>query len=133
MGMILYEDQYFYITKCDEYPNVPGMFAIYETGGKWYSSEKSIKRLAAIEKKIRDELMKQGFKLTGIYREEYENNKFRILIISYDISILQQNNISPDLYQPYIKDYLESFKRNNNDSDIVNVKILTKLKEIKND
>lgn len=77
--------------------------------------------------------MKQGFKLTGIYREEYENNKFRILIISYDISILQQNNISPDLYQPYIKDYLESFKRNNNDSDIVNVKILTKLKEIKND
>jgi|GEM_PF-2911146 hypothetical protein len=77
--------------------------------------------------------MKQGFKLTGIYREEYENNKFRILIIPYDISILQQNNISPDLYQPYIKDYLESFKRNNNDSDIVNVKILTKLKEIKND
>jgi hypothetical protein len=52
MGMILYEDQYFYITKCDEYPNVPGMFAIYETGGKWYSSEKSIKRLAAIEKKL---------------------------------------------------------------------------------
>lgn len=77
--------------------------------------------------------MKQGFKLTGIYREEYENNKFRILIIPYDISISQQNNISPDLYQPYIKDYLESFKRNNNDSDIVNVKILTKLKEIKND
>ncbi len=133
MEMILYEDQYFYITKCDEYPNVPGMFAIYETSGKWYSSEKSIKRLAAIEKKIRDELMKQGFKLTGIYREEYENNKFRILIIPYDISILQQNNISPDLYQPYIKDYLESFKKNNDDSDIVNVKILTKLKEIKND
>ena len=77
--------------------------------------------------------MKQGFKLTGIYREEYENNKFRILIIPYDISILQQNNISPDLYQPYIKDYLESFKKNNDDSDIVNVKILTKLKEIKND
>ena len=29
--------------------------------------------------------MKHGFKLTGIYREEYENNKFRILIIPYDI------------------------------------------------
>lgn len=129
----LYEDQYFYITKCDEFPNVPGLLVIYENGEKWYSSEKSIKRLATIEKTIRDELMQQGIKLTGIYREEYENNKFRVLVIPYDVKILQQNNISPDLYQPYIREYLESFKQRNADCDNINAKILTRLKELKNE
>lgn len=129
----LYEDQYFYINKCEEFPNVPGLFAIYENGDNWYNSELAIKRLAIIEKTIRDELMKQGIELTGIYREEYENNKFRILVIPYDVKILKQNNISPDLYQPYIREYLESFKGKNTDCDNENEKILIRLKELKNE
>lgn len=126
---ILYEDQYFYITKCEEFPNVPGLLTIYEIDNNWYSSEASIKRLALIEKTIREELMKQGFELTGIYREEYDDNKFRILIIPYNVKILKQNNISPDLYQPFIRKYLESFKQKNNCSNEINEKILARLKE----
>lgn len=130
--IILYQDKYFYITKCKEFPNVPGLFAIYENGNKWDSSEISIKRLALIEKTIRDELMNQGIDLVGIYREEYENGTFRILIIPYDVKILKQNNISPDLYQPYIKEYLESFKKKSNNCNNKNAKIMNRLKEIKN-
>ena len=133
MEKILYENKYFYITKCNEFPNIPGFFVIYENGSKWDSSEASIKSLAIIEKTIRDELMKQGIELTGIYREEYEDNKYIILIIPYDVNILKQNNISPDLYQPYIKEYLESFNRNNKDCYNEDKKILTKLKELKNE
>lgn len=132
MENVLYKDQYFYITNCDEYPNVPGMFAIYENNVIWYSSEKSIKRLCIIEKTIRDALMQQGIELIGIYREEYKNG-FRILIIPYDIKILKQNNISPDLYQPYIREYLDSFKTKDTDCNKINTKILNRLKEIKND
>lgn len=133
MKTILYENQYFYITKCNEFPNIPGFFVIYEKENRWYSSEDSIKTLAIIEKTIRDELMKQGIELTGIYREEYEDNKFRILIIPYDVNVLEQNNISPDLYQPYIKKYLESFNINNNYCYIDDEKILTKLRRLKNE
>lgn len=125
---ILYEDQYFYITKCEEFPNVPGLLTIYEKDNNWYSSEASIKRLALIEKTIREELMEQGFELTGIYKEEYDDNEFRILIVPYDVKILKQNNISPDLYQPFIRKYLESFKQKNNSSDEINEKILARLK-----
>lgn len=132
MENVLYKDQYFYITNCDEYLNVPGMFAIYENNEIWYSSEKSIKRLCIIEKTIRDALMQQGIELIGIYREEYKNG-FRILIIPYDIKILEQNNISPDLYQPYIREYLDSFKTKDTDCNKINTKILNRLKEIKND
>ena len=49
---ILYEDQYFYITKCEEFPNVPGLLTIYEKDNNWYSSEASIKILALIEKQL---------------------------------------------------------------------------------
>ena len=38
--------------------------------------------------------MNQGFELAGIYREEYKENKFRILIIPYNVKILEQNNIA---------------------------------------
>lgn len=124
----LYEDQYFYITKCKEFPNVPGLLTIHEKDDNWYSSEESIKRLALIEKTIRDELMKLGFELAGIYGEE-NNNEFRILIIPYDVKLLVQNNIPPDLYQPFIRKYLESFKQKDNCSDVVNEKILSKLKK----
>lgn len=133
MEKILYEDQYFYITQCKEFPNVPGLFAIYENGNKWYSSKDSINRLATIEKAIRDELMNQGIDLVGIYKEEYEKDVFRILIIPYDVKILKQNNISPDLYQPYIKEYLESFCTKNTDLENKNEKILSRLKELKNE
>ena len=130
MKKILYEDQYFYITKCEEYPNVSGMLVIYEKDNKWYVNKESIKRLAILEKTIREELMNVGKELAGIYREEYEDNKFRILIIPYDVKVLVENNISPDLYQPYIKQYLDSYKENN-DCDEVNRKILIRLKEQK--
>lgn len=76
--------------------------------------------------------MQQGIELIGIYREEYKNG-FRILIIPYDIKILEQNNISPDLYQPYIREYLDSFKTKDTDCNKINTKILNRLKEIKND
>ena len=125
---ILYEDQYFYITKCSEFPNVPGFMTIYAKGGDtWYYSEDSIKRLALIEKTIREEFMELGFELAGIYREEYDDNRFRILIIPYSIELLKQNNISPDFYQPFIRRYLESFGQKNSISDNVTKKILMKL------
>ena len=113
---ILYEDEYFYITHCKEYPNIPGLLAIYEKGDKWYSTKESVNRLAMIEKNIRDELKKIGIPLVGIYGEEYEDGTFRILMIPYDVEILKEHNISPDLYQPYIKEYLESYKTKNLDN-----------------
>lgn len=127
---ILYEDQYFYITNCDEFPNVPGFVTIYTKSDIWYSSKDSIKRLSLIEKIIREELMKQGFELAGIYGEEYDDNKFRILIIPYNVEILRKNNISPDLYQPHIRTYLESFEQKNSISNNINKKILKKLKKV---
>ncbi len=133
MDTILFENKFFYITKCEEFPYVPGLLAIYEKDVKWNCNEKIIKLLAEIEKIIRDELMEQGVALTGIYREEYEDDRFRILIIPYDVKILEQNNISPDLYQPYIREYLESFNNDNNDYNIKDDKIILKLKEINNE
>lgn len=125
----LYEDEYFYITNCKEFPKVPGLVAIYSKIDYWYCSKNSIKKLALIEKTIREELMNQGFELAGIYREEYKKNKFRILIIPYDVKILEKNNISPDMYQPYIRKYLESFEDTAVSTNDVNVKVLKKLKQ----
>lgn len=125
----LYEDEYFYITGCKEFPNVPGLVVIYSKIDYWYCLENSIKRLAVIEKTIREELMAQGFELAGIYREEYKDNKFRILIIPYSVTILKQNDISPDMYQPYIRKYLESFKDAGTCPNAVNMKILKKLNQ----
>lgn len=129
---ILYEDQYFYITNCDEFPNVPGLLIIYSKRDNWYSTIDSIKRLALIEKIIREELMKVGFELVGIYREEYYDNEFRILIIPYNVEILNRNSISPDLYQPYIRKYLESFEQKKYISNSINKKILKKLEKGEN-
>lgn len=125
---LLYEDEYFYITNCKEFPNVPGMVTIITKFNPWYNSNELIKRLALIEKTIREELMKYGFELVGIYREEYDENKLRILIIPYNIKILEQNDISPDLYQPHIGRYLESFNNNKYLSNDLSKKILKKVK-----
>jgi len=130
--MILYEDAYFYITKCPEYANVPGFFVIYENNNNWYSSAESINRLALLEKTIRDEFMKCGIELTGIYREE-NDNEFRVLIIPFDVKVLNSINISPDLYQPYIKEYLDFFKPSNIEYDMLDTKVLTRLRELKNE
>lgn len=125
---LLYEDEYFYITNCKEFPNVPGLVTIITKVNPWYNSNELIKRLALIEKTIREELMKYGFELVGIYREEYDEDKLRILIIPYNIKVLEQNDISPDLYQPYIRRYLESFNNNKYLSNDLSKKILKKVK-----
>ena len=99
---ILYEDQYFYITKCEEFPNVPGLLTIYEKDNNWYSSEASIKSLALIEKTIREELMEQGFELAGIYKEEYDDI-YNIATILKDADALDRVRFPGNLDSKYLR------------------------------
>lgn len=130
MKEILYEDNDFYITKCEEFFNVPGFFVINLKKDKWYLDSSLMMRLAKIEKTIRDELMNLNIELTGIYKEEDVDGNLRVLIIPYDVKVLENNKISPDLYQPYIREYLDTFKVNDGDLD---KKILQKLEELKSE
>ena len=74
--------------------------------------------------------MRLNIALTGIYKEEDVNGNLRVLIIPYDVKVLENNKISPDLYQPYIREYLDIFKENDGDLD---KKILQKLEELKSE
>lgn len=130
MKEILYEDNDFYITKCEEFLNVPGFFVINLKKDKWYLDSSLMLHLAKIEKTIRDELMRLNIALTGIYKEEDVNGNLRVLIIPYDVKVLENNKISLDLYQPYIREYLDIFKENDGDLD---KKILQKLEELKSE
>lgn len=127
----IYCDEFYRVVPCPEYPSVPGFYVIFERDKPWYSSINSIKRLAILEKTIRDELLLLGTELVGIYHEEIEE-KFRVLIIPYYVQKLRENGISPDLYQPFITKYLNSFVEFNlsliND---INNKISNKLERIK--
>lgn len=106
---IIYKDEYYTILQTPEYPNIPGFYTIIENNKEWYSSIESINRLALLEKTIRQELLNLGIQLVGIYREESAAKKFKVLIIPYYIKQLEKLQISPDLYQPYIQKYLNSF------------------------
>lgn len=108
---IIYSDDFYKVVQCQEFPYIPGFYTILENQQKWYSSDESINRLAILEKIIRDVLLSIGVELVGIYREECDNGFFRVLLIPYYIDELKRNNISPDLYQPYISKYLNSFDK----------------------
>ena len=108
-SQIIYKDEYYTILQTPEYPYIPGFCTIIENNKEWYSSIESINRLALLEKIIRQELLNLGVQLVGIYREESPDKKLKVLIIPYHIKQLENLQISPDLYQPYISKYLNSF------------------------
>lgn len=108
MMKILYRDSFFTIAQHEDYENIPGFYVIRESNCDWNISMNGIKKLAELEQTIRQFLLELGVDLVGIYRE-YKENKICIYIIPYHIDILQEMNISPDLYQPYIEEYLKNF------------------------
>ena len=119
--MKIYENEYYLVETIDEYKNVPGLCQIKEKNIKWYDSSETVDNLAVLEHTIRRVLLDLGATLTGIYREE--KDVFRIIIIPYFIDKLEENNISPDLYQPYINKYLDSFSddyKKNFNNDFIN-------------
>lgn len=119
---ILYEGKYFLLQQNNKYPFIPGCYQIIEKDDvNFIYSTQKIEELARLEKKIRDFLLENNMQLVGIYKEE-ENGRFNFYIITYHIEVLKQNNINPDLYQPYIEKYLSSFSKKN----LENVKVLNK-------
>lgn len=104
----IYEDYYYTITQHPEYKNIPGFYVINENNCSWDESVESINRLPELEKCIRDYLLEIGVELVGIYKEQTDSG-FQVYLIPYHISVLEKNCISPDLYQPYISKYLNSF------------------------
>lgn len=106
---VIYSDNYFSIMQNMEYPHVPGFFVIKGKRPDSFFCNESITRLAILEKEIRDGLLSVGAELVGIYREEMEDGSLQVLMIPYYVEKLIQNDISPDLYQPYIQRYLKSF------------------------
>ena len=119
---ILYEGKYFLLKQNDKYPFIPGCYQLIEKDkiSFIYSSEK-LEELVRLEKKVRDFLLENNMQLVGIYKEEH-NGLFKFYIITYHVEMLKQNNIDPDLYQPYIERYLSSFSEEKTD----NVKVLNK-------
>ncbi|MBQ6546697.1 MAG: hypothetical protein IJL74_01710 [Bacilli bacterium] len=115
MSEIIYKDKYFQVVQTEEYPNVPGCYTIIEVDND-ISADKT-KSLAVLEKKIRDKLAELNIDLVGIYKQEKENN-LNVIIIPYHIDRLQELNINPDEYQPYIEKYLTSYDNDNSNKAI---------------
>jgi len=127
----IYEDEYYKIFNHEKFNNVPGMVVIKPKSENWYSTDAAIERLAILEKSIRDYLLEIGIELVGIYREQNEEGKFEITMIPYHIHQLNLLGISPDLYQPFIEKYLNSFDSSHiNEVNSINKKLSLKLRNV---
>jgi len=124
----IYEDEYYEIFHHEKFSNVPGMVVIKPKLENWYSIDAAIEKLAILEKIIRDYLLEIGIELVGIYREQNEEGKFEITMIPYHVHQLNLLGISPDLYQPFIEKYLNSFDSSHiNEVKLINKKLSLKL------
>ena len=125
---ILYNGKYFILKQNKNFQYIPGCYEIIEKSEEsWIYSEDAITELAVLEKSIRDFLLENGMSLVGIYREEQEN-KFKFYIMTYHVKKLEELNISPDLYQPYIEQYLSSFNDSyKNDVEYLNKNLKKRL------
>ena len=127
----IYEDKYYKIYYHEKFSNVPGMVVIKPKLEEWYYNDKAIEKLAILEKAIRDCLFEVGVELVGIYKEQDENGKYEITMIPYHIYKLNSLGISPDLYQPFIEKYLNSFDSSDvNELNSINKKITLKLRTV---
>lgn len=125
----IYEDEYLVVRQSEIYSNVPGFYTITVKKDTWDNSLDSIDRLSMIEKKIRDVLFEVGIELVGIYNEQSEDRDFIVFVIPYHIKKLKLLGISPDLYQPHIPEYLQSFDvSNKEDVYSLNEKMIRELK-----
>ena len=105
VNVVIETDNYL-IGNSNIYKNVPGFYKIYL---KTKSNNHNPKELAKIEYLLRSFLLNQNAQLVGIYREEDKKGKLIITIIPYYIEVFEKLNIDPDLFQPYIAKYLDSF------------------------
>lgn len=114
MDETIYEDKFYKVIQTKDYPNIPGCYTIVEK--EFYDNftvEKS-KTLALLEKKIRKQLLDLGIELVGIYKQEENEGLLNVIIIPYHLDRLEELDISPDGYQPYIEEYLNSYNNGDN-------------------
>jgi len=134
INSLLYENECFIVKQSEEFPFVPGFYTIVEKEKSWDNSPKTVATLAKLEKCIRDTLFELGVELVGIYKEQYIDNEFRVLIVPYHVDILLKLNIPPDEYQPHITRYLNSFDKSfEKISDEINDKIIMALNNLEED
>lgn len=106
---ILYKDEHFLIIHNEKYCYVPGFLNIISINDAWDESIEKIEKIARLEQTIRKLFLELDIQIVGLYREEDENEDFTISIIPFHVKQLEFLGISPDMFQPYIEKYLNSF------------------------